>query len=209
LVFKLCWESGKLPGVKARMRMLDSDDHLILTAKRRKKWGEHKYGIFMPDACRSSAVLEVQAKGQQFTLKVPMVDPNAVIEREIVGIAKDRTHDGLGSPFFHLLLNYADAPYVAVTKADRMGALAIGAATPERYYRFRSKVPEFGPDRKPQRLIEIPEIAENSSKNVVFVDQAGVVVLKMYKMADQIVSLYAVPFIGPLIAFAVAIAVIH
>jgi hypothetical protein len=211
LVFKICWEDAVLPGSKARLWMLDTADHLIMTARRRKVSGHQSYQLFEPDGCSARADLEVQARGQQFTLKVPLSDANGGLAREIAGIAKDRTHNGLSLPYFHLLLNYGKAPYVAATKADRLGALAFRGVAPvaKDFYRFRSKVPELGPDKKPKRLPEIPEIAEDSSKNVVFVDLADVIVLKMYKMAEQLVSLHTVPFVGPLIGFAVAVAVIH
>jgi hypothetical protein len=189
--------------------MLDGNDRLYLTAKRRWISRRQTYELFVPGGVRPAAMLEVQAKGQQFTLKVPVSAETPDIGREILGIAKDRTHDGLSLPYFHLLLYYGQAPYMSISKEARMGALAYRDVIMEGGYAFRSKVPEIGVDKKPKRMSEIPEAAEESSKNVVFVDKDGVVVFKMYKMADQTMSVQTVPFIGPLVGFAIGLAVIH
>jgi hypothetical protein len=180
-----------------------------MSAKRKKISGHQVYQLFAPEASRPTATLEVQAKGQQFTLKVPMSNSNSIVDREIVGIAWDNSQDGAHIPYLHLLLDYGTIPYVGSSKKERLGALALRGDPPGERFRFRSKLPELGTDRKVKRLPEIPEIAHESHKNIVIVDEKGVVVFKMYKIANQMLSLQTVPFVGPLIGFAIAMAIVH
>jgi hypothetical protein len=185
--------------------MVDSEDHLIFTAKRNRRF----FGIFGARQKSPSATLEIKSKGMLGTLKIPISESNGEFQKEIAGIAKDVTHNGMSLPFFHLLLYCGEEPYVASKKANSLAALAFRGQGPAGAYRFRSKVPRLGSDGKFERIEEIPEIAEESQKNVVIADDAGIVVFRMYKVAEDMVSLHALPIIGPLVGFAICLVVIE
>jgi hypothetical protein len=70
---------------------------------------------------------------------------------------------------------------------------------------FRSKLP----GAKKGRIEGIPDFAPDSKKNVVITDPDGVVVLRMYKIADEVVKIHSVPYFGPIVTMACGIAVIE
>jgi hypothetical protein len=141
------------------------------------------------------------------TLRVPLsADDNA--QKEIMGFAWDVHRGRVPLRYIRLLLYYGEPPHIAATKEQRLSNLALTDAAPEGVFRFQSKVPELDARNKPMRVPEIPEHAEQSNKNFVIADNVGIVVFKMYKMGECNCSIQAVPFFGPLISFAIGIAVL-
>jgi hypothetical protein len=129
-------------------------------------------------------------------------------EREVLGFAWDITHDGLASRYVRVLLLYQDTPYVAATKAARLGCLAYTGNYPEGAFVFQSKIADRDQNFRAVRVGGIPEHAEESKKNFVIMDRQTTVVFKIYKMSSGTCLVQAVPLFGPLIAFAIALAII-
>jgi hypothetical protein len=189
------------------MRLVTQDDVLQFYSRRHHIDG---HDCFVIHPCQGEvpvAHLEVQGGGRQMTLRVPL-SPDDVSQKEILGFAWDVQRGRVPLRYIRLLLYYGDPPYIAVTKEQRLSKLALADETPDRIFRFQSKVPELDAQNKPIRIPEIPEHAENSKKNFVIADPDGIVVFKMYKMGECICSIQAVPFFGPLISFAIGLAVL-
>jgi hypothetical protein len=141
------------------------------------------------------------------SLRVPL-SPDDTRQKEIMGFAWDVRRGRVPLRYIRLLLYYDGPSHIAATKEQRLSNLALTDAIPEGAFRFQSKVPELNAENKPMRVAEIPEHAEQSKKNFVIADRDGVVVLKMYKMGECNCSIQAVPFFGPLISFAIGLAVL-
>jgi hypothetical protein len=203
--YNLCWSSGLLPGSKSKVRFLDSSDRIIFTAHHRRVNGRPVIEFFSPQAEKPTAALLPHTQSGQYTLRVPNLPADPGSEIEILGLAWDATRDGRALPVLRMLLYYGETPHVAATRAERLGCMAYREAAPPGAIWFRSKAP----GAKKEHIEAIPAFAPDSRKNVVMVDAKGVVVLRMYKVAEGTVRMYSVPFLGPIVTLACGIAVIE
>jgi hypothetical protein len=173
---------------------LDEYDRLILNADYTKVGKRKLYSISTADR-RQIATFLINGRGRLFTLSVP--DNSGAIRREICGFA------WTGGGAMSVLIHYTEAPYFSETKSENLGSRAARGAPLEGSLCFSSRpVGENG------QIEGIPEGIVGSQKNGVIEDAEHQAILVVYKLGATACSCQSVRMITPLIAFALAVAIV-
>jgi hypothetical protein len=193
-IFRVNWVVGGFSSSIKQIHFLSASDSWVFTAEPKEFNGIPSWMITSPHETTTLGRLEAP-KVPAYTL----VTSNSSNEEDILGLV----WDGNAIKFVFC------APGASTSKDDRLGmVLKDGKPLPTQGIVFTSKKPPVNEKGKPLRYSELPELSELCEKNFVFEDGQGIIVMKIYKMAERFFTVQAVPYFSPLVVFGCAIGVI-
>jgi hypothetical protein len=197
--FRVSYTTGTLSSTKKEIYFFDNFDGLLFSAIPREMPGNDSYVILDSTGLHPPARVEVAKKESHYTLMVTSPD----CEKEVVGVAwESRPYGAL----VRVALMPNNRQYVSTDPRTRLGALAASQALPDGCWAFTSKPPPG--ESKRTKFTEVPQLADQSDKCFVIVDQQGLVLFKIYKMADKFYTVQAATIFDPMAAFGCTIGIL-
>jgi hypothetical protein len=196
--YRISWTTGTFGSSIQQIRFIGEGDIWIFNAEPQEVKGVPSYVITSPH--------QTEVLGWIETPKIPaytLVFPNSVNDVDVLGLVWETA--GLRLAF----MPPGQQPYCAPSPDDRLAIrFRNGKTMPRNGLFFSSKPPGTDEKGKPTRQADLPIVAEASEKNFVIEDVHGIIVMKIYKMAEKFFTVQAVPYFIPPVVFAFAIAVI-